>query len=86
MCRIADVITEKNLETFIGEKVKKSELKEIFGVYMILLDAEQLPDGDVEGILVYAGDGEDEAYEKWFKQTRPIAPILNMEDYEYDED
>lgn len=65
------------LNSLIGKRVKESELSNIVGVYMILLDTEIVENDDVQGTLVYAGDGKNEDYKYWFNQTQPITPIYN---------
>lgn len=55
--------------------VKVSQLNTILNVHMILVDTELLPDNDVQGTLVYFGDGDTQEYTKWFHQDRPITPV-----------
>lgn len=57
-------------------RVRVSQLSNILDTCMILLDTELLADNDIEGTLVYFGDGNTEEYTKWFKQDRAITPVF----------
>lgn len=57
-------------------RVRVSQLSDILDTCMILLDTELLADNDVEGTLVYFGNGNTEEYTKWFKQDKAITPIF----------
>lgn len=59
----------------IGMRVKTSQLDEILNLYMILTDSELTESNDVQGTLVYFGDGNSEEYHKWFNQNKPITPV-----------
>ena len=56
-------------------RVRISQLCNILDTYMILLDTKRLPDDDLEGTLVYFGNGNTEEYTNWFKQPQPITPV-----------
>lgn len=56
--------------------VRTSQLRNIYDTYMILTDSKLLQDNDVEGKLVYFGDGNSEEYTKWFFQNKAITPIF----------
>lgn len=56
-------------------RVKVSQLSNILDTCMILLDTELLSDNDVEGTLVYFGNGNTEEYTNWFRQDRAITPV-----------
>ena len=55
--------------------VRTSQLENIFDTYMLLLNSTLLADGDVEGELVYFGDGKSTDYTKWFKTNATITPV-----------
>lgn len=57
-------------------RVRISQLCNILDTYMILLDTELLPDDDIEGTLVYFGQGNTEEYTEWFNQPQPITPVF----------
>ena len=57
-------------------RVRVSQLSNILDTCMILLDTELLADNDVEGTLVYFGNGNTEEYTKWFKQDKAITPVF----------
>ena len=42
---------------------------------MLLINSELLSDGDVEGELVYFGEGETEEYTNWFYTDKEITPV-----------
>lgn len=58
----------------LGMSVKAEQLSEIYDKYMILLydDIEH-----TEGRLVYCKDIQDNEYDSWFMQPKPITPIYN---------
>ncbi len=65
----------------LGMEVKRSELSEIFGKVIILINTVLLPDNDIEGEVAYLDNGDNEEYEKWFMQDEiPITPIFQSED------
>ena len=55
--------------------VKVSQLNTIYDTYMLLLNSTLLPSGDVEGELVYFGDGNTEEYNNWFFTNNSITPL-----------
>lgn len=57
-------------------RVRVSQLSNILDTCMILLDTELLADNDVEGTLVYFGNGNNEEYTKWFQQEKAITPVF----------
>ena len=57
-------------------RVRVSQLSNILDTCMILLDTELLGNNDIEGTLVYFGNGNTEEYTKWFKQDRAITPVF----------
>lgn len=61
----------------LGMFVRAEQLSEIYNKYMILLydDTEY-----TAGRLVYCKDIQDEEYDKWFMQPKPITPIYNDKD------
>lgn len=74
------VVTEKKYtidDLHIGMMVQAEQLSEIYNKYMILLydDAE-----NKTGKLVYCGDVQDQNYDHWFMQPKPITPIYNNRD------
>lgn len=66
--------------------VRTSQLDEILNVYMILVDTELTENNDVQGTLVYFGDGNSDEYSHWFNQNKPITPVyfdsMELEDGE----
>lgn len=64
-------------DLYLGMSVKAEQLNEIYGKYMILLydDIEH-----AEGKLVYCKDIQDDEYDGWFMQSKPITPIYNDRD------
>lgn len=74
----------KDLQQYLGKKVWVSQLNQILDTCMILLDSKLLEDNDVQGILVYFGDGNTEEYTSWFQQDKAITPVffdsLELED------
>ena len=67
--------TLKDLQ--IGMMVKAEQLSEIYNKYMILLfdNAESKI-----GKLVFCGDEQNQEYDSWFMQAKPITPIYNDKD------
>lgn len=64
--------TLKDLQ--IGMMAKAEQLSEIYNKYMILLfDDEE----SKMGKLVFCGDVQDQEYDGWFMQPKPIKPIYN---------
>jgi len=66
-------LTLKDLK--IHDIVKVSQLDNIYDTYMLLLNSKLLPSGDVEGELVYFGDGDTEEYNQWFFTDEAITPL-----------
>ena len=64
-------------DLYIGMRAKAGQLSEIYGKYMILMydDAESRL-----GKLVYCKDVQDDDYDSWFMQPKPITPIFNDRD------
>lgn len=58
-----------------GMTVRVSQLSNILDTCIILTDTELLPDNDVEGTLVYFGEGNTEEYTSWFHQSKAITPV-----------
>lgn len=58
----------------IGMLAKAEQLSEIYNKYMILLFDDM--DSRV-GKLVFCGDVQDQEYDSWFMQPKPITPIYN---------
>lgn len=56
-------------------RVRVSQLSGIMDTCMILLDTELLA-ADVEGTLVFFGNGNTEEYTKWFQQEKAITPVF----------
>lgn len=58
----------------IGMTAKAEQLSEIYNKYMILLfdDMESKT-----GRLVFCGDVQNQEYDSWFMQPKPIKPIYN---------
>ena len=84
-----DIMMKQRRLTFdelrIGMTVRLSELSEIFGKNIILINSRLLSNNDAEGEVAYLeGNGDDEdlaEYEKWFDQSEiPITPIYQSED------
>ena len=67
-------LTIKDL--YKGMRVKESQLSDILDTYFILLDSVAISDTDIEGELVYFGNGRGEEYKKWFMQDKPITPLF----------
>ena len=73
------IIAEKKYtisDLYKNMRVKVSQLSNILDTCMILLDTKVLSDNDIEGTLVYFGNGNTEEYTRWFKQERAITPIF----------
>lgn len=71
------LISEKKYSTKdiqIGMMVKAEQLSEIYNKYMILLFEDTK---SKLGKLVYYGDTQDQEYDSWFMQPKPITPIYN---------
>lgn len=89
---IAEAATKYKFEDLrIGMEVRKSQLSDIFGKNIILINTNLLANNDVEGEVAYLDNGNVEEYEKWFDQSDiPITPIYKNEDLrdgvEYDEE
>lgn len=71
------VMTEKKYalkDLYIGMMAKAEQLSEIYNKYMILLfdDTESKA-----GKLVYCEDEQNQEYDSWFMQPKPITPIYN---------
>lgn len=61
-------------DIYIGMMAKAEQLSEIYNKYMILL----LDDNESEiGKLVFCGDVQNQEYDSWFMQSKPITPIYN---------
>lgn len=58
-----------------GEIVRESQLNEIYDTCMLLLNSKLLPDGDVEGELIYFGDSDSDEYNNWFFTGNAITPL-----------
>ena len=58
----------------IGMMVKAEQLSEIYDKYIIILYEDTK---SKIGKLVYCGDTQDNEYDNWFMQTKPITPIYN---------
>ena len=58
-----------------GKIVRESQLDTIYDTCMLLLNSKLLPDGDVEGELVYFGDGKSDEYNNWFFTNNAITPL-----------
>ena len=58
----------------LGMKATPNQLRHIIDTYMILLYENE---NDEEGILVFFGDKQNEEYESWFMQEKPITPIYH---------
>lgn len=58
----------------IGMHVRAEQLSEIYNKYMILLFEDTK---SKIGKLVYYGDTQDNEYDSWFMQPKPITPIYN---------
>ena len=61
----------------LGMMAKAEQLSEIYNKYMILLF------DDIEckaGKLVYCEDEQNQEYDSWFMQPKPITPIYNDKD------
>lgn len=61
----------------LGMMAKAEQLSEIYNKYMILLfdDTESKI-----GKLVFCGDVQNQEYDSWFMQPKPITPIYNDKD------
>lgn len=61
-------------DLYIGMMAKAEQLSEIYIKYMILLfdDTESKL-----GKLVFCGDVQNQEYDSWFMQSKPITPIYN---------
>ena len=58
-------------------RVRVSQLKNILDTFMILTDSKRVEGDDVEGTLVYFGEGEDDEAAKWFMQSeKGITPVF----------
>lgn len=65
----------------VGMTVRQSELKDIFGKSIILINSKLLDNKDVEGEVAYIENGNEAELEKWFTQKEmPITPIYQAED------
>lgn len=68
-------LTLKDLIHYKNKTVKVSQIDNILDTYMLLLNSKLLPNGDVEGELVYFGDGNSDEYNKWFLTENAITPL-----------
>lgn len=73
MAAIGKKLTINELK--IGMKVKVSQLENILDTCILLLNSELLPDGDVEGELIYFGEGETDEYTQLFLSGKKITPL-----------
>jgi hypothetical protein len=64
-------------ELKLGMNVSASQLSNIYDTYMIIAYSNQ---SDKIGELVYVGNTQNDKYEQWFNQTRPITPIYNSKE------
>lgn len=74
-----DTITMEDLK--IGLRATAEQLSDIYNIYMILL-YDKL--GSDVGTLVYFNDKQDDEYDSWFEQSKPITPIYNDREEEED--
>lgn len=79
-----------DLSNLLGKVVRKSELSEIYDTCIVLQKTKRTADDDLEGVLVYFGDGETPEYDKLFTSGNAITPIYNdseevLEGVVYDE-
>lgn len=74
------VMSEKKYtlkDIYIGMMAKAEQLSEIYNKYMILLFDD--PESKT-GKLVFCGDVQNQEYDSWFMQPKPITPIYNDKD------
>ena len=69
------------LRCMLGQKVKKSQFKDVFDIRIIITDAHRTSDGDTEGILSFVGTELNSESEKLFKPGASICPIYNEKEY-----
>ena len=56
----------------IGMRTSPEQLSHILDTYMIIAYENT---GDTEGTLVFIGDKQNQEYDSWFMQDKPITPI-----------
>lgn len=74
------MISEKKYtlkDLHIGLMAKAEQLSEIYNKYMILLFDDK---ESKTGRLVFFGDEQNQEYDGWFMQPKPITPIYNDRD------
>jgi hypothetical protein len=59
----------------VGMVVRESEISNILDTYFIIINSKIVNETDIEGELVYVGNGKDVNYKKWFEQDNPITPL-----------
>lgn len=69
--------TLADLSGLLGKFVKKSELSEIYDTCIILQKTKRVAKDDLEGQLIYFGDGKTPEYDKLFTSGNAITPIYN---------
>lgn len=67
----------------LGMAVSKDQLSKIYGIYMLIM-YDSL--GDKIGKLVWFGTETDDTYAKLLTSGRPVCPIFNIDDGDYDYD
>lgn len=64
-------------DLYIGMRANAEQLSEIYNKYMILLYEDM---ESQTGKLVYCKDTQDQDYDQWFMQPKPITPIYHDKD------
>jgi hypothetical protein len=59
----------------VGMVVRESEISNILDTYFVIINSKIVNETDIEGELVYIGNGKDVNYKKWFEQDNPITPL-----------
>lgn len=62
-------------DIYKGKQVSPDELSEIYDTYIII--AYNSGEKSSKGEIVFIGKEQNEEYDSWFKQKRPITPVFN---------
>lgn len=68
-------------ELKIGMEVRASQLSEIYNTYIILTNAEQLPDGDTVGTISFINNILNEESDRLFVKGARLCPIYREREY-----
>ena len=60
-----------------GMRVRASQLSQIFGQHIILINPDIMSDGDIEGEIGYIGENLNDESDGLNRQGKPVAHIYN---------